>query len=242
MSSSATSFSPPSTLNITHYVPIKLHKDNYIVWKTLFDPVLKTFGLSGYVDGSIVCPEQFVRDTPRSGPIVNPQYLEWMKNDQLIMIWINGTVSEDLLPYVVGFSSSYALWTNLAKRFATISHSHVIQLKTQLQQIKKGSLTISEYLQSFKTISDKLAAAGSQISDTDLLVHILNGLPHEYDAFVTSIRVRYPPVTTEELHSLLLTEEMFVQARHATLLSTPTSTETTFFTNKGGRGSNKGYF
>lgn len=112
-------------------------------------------------------------------------------------------------------------------------------MKTQLQQLKKGTNTISEYLQSFKSISDKLAAAGSVISDTDLLVYILNGLPPEYDPFVTSVRIRSPPVTTDELHSLLLTEEMYVQVRHQSLHST---SETAFFTNRGGRHAYRGNY
>lgn len=163
-------------------------------------------------------------------------------NDQTIMIWINATVSEDMLPYVVGFSNTYDLWNNLARRFANISHSQIIQLKTQLQQVKKGTQTITDYLHSINIISDKLAAPGSLVADTYLLVYTINGLPKKYDPFVTSIRVRNPLVTTYELHALLLTEELSVIACHLSLHSSATSTNTTFLAGRTPRVNDRGSY
>lgn len=92
-----------------------------------------------------------------------------------------------------------------------MSASHVIQLKFQLQSIKKGDLTMSYYLQNIKNVCDNHAAAGAPVSDTDLIVHILNGLPSEYDSFATSIRVRDTLVNPDQPYGLILTEELTLE-------------------------------
>lgn len=71
-----------------------------------------------------------------------------------------------------------------------------------------------DYLQNIKNVCDNLAAAGEPVFDTDLIVHILNGLPSEFDSFATSIRVRETPVTPDQLHGLLLTEELTIEHKH----------------------------
>ncbi|KAH0983303.1 hypothetical protein GBA52_010480 [Prunus armeniaca] len=67
---------------------------------------------------------------------------------------------------------------------------------------------MSQYLKSIKHITDSLAAAGTPLSSAALVVHTLNGLPVEYLSFVTSIRTRSTPFVIDELHSLLLSEEL----------------------------------
>lgn len=110
---------------------------------------------------------------------------------------------DDLLPYAVGFTTVFDLWSNLAKQFVVISWSQIIQLKTKLQLCKKGALSIANYLHSIKVIADTLAASGNTIEDASLLPYTLNDLPLEYAPFVTSIRVSVESIMTNELHALL---------------------------------------
>lgn len=173
--------------NINNFVPIKLTKANYLTWKTLFLPILKRFHLLGMVDGSSPCPSQFVVLIGEDGLVVttlNPDYELWQLMDQTVLMWLNATISDSLLPYVIGLSTSRSVWEMLEKRFASISRSHVLQLKSKLQTLKKGSSSIDQYLHQAKDVTDSLAAAG-HLDDTDLIFHTLNGLPLEYDSFST---------------------------------------------------------
>lgn len=86
----------------------------------------------------------------------------------------------------------------------------MLHLKLRLQVIKKGSSSITDYLQNIKSITDSLTAASSPIDNVDIVHHILHGLFIDYNAFVTSIRVRYPPVIADDLHRLLLSEELSI--------------------------------
>lgn len=46
-------------LNISNYVLTKLIQDNYLVWKSLFDHVLKKFDLEDLFYGTNPCPNQY---------------------------------------------------------------------------------------------------------------------------------------------------------------------------------------
>ncbi|KAL5715567.1 RING-type E3 ubiquitin transferase [Ranunculus cassubicifolius] len=206
----------PSFQNITNFIPIKLQKDNYNLWMSLFLPVLRSFDLMKFVDGSFPCPVPSIPSTDLVGnttQIPNPDYLSWVKLDQTLLIWMNTTISEDILPYVIGISTSRALWVTLENRLAALSRAHILQLKHRLQNVRKGNQSIALYLQQIKAITDGLAAAGSIVDDIDLVFHILNGLSSEFDSFSTSIRLRDPPVTSDVLHSLLLSEEICLENR-----------------------------
>ncbi|KAB2632865.1 hypothetical protein D8674_029112 [Pyrus ussuriensis x Pyrus communis] len=151
------SISSITVQNITGMVATKLTRHNYITWRSLFLPVLKRFKLLGLVNGTDVCPPPFVPDSSGS-QVSNPDFETWCDRDQILMIWINSTLSEDLFPLTVGME-----------------------------------------------ISDKLAAAGEPISDSDLVAYILSGLSIEYESFIDSIETRSDFVNPDELHGLLLT-------------------------------------
>ncbi|KAL5719470.1 hypothetical protein ACHQM5_012242 [Ranunculus cassubicifolius] len=201
-------FTVPS-ININNYVPVKLKPENYLLWKTLFMPVLEYFELLGHLDGSDPCPSKLSTNGSE-----NPDHFTWIKRDKTLMIWLNATIHESVLPYTIGCCSSKQLWDLMEKRFANLSQAHVHQLKFKLQSLKQGDSSISTYLQTIKSVADALAAAGSPLSNSDLVSHTLNGLSKDFDVFVTSIRVRAGFITSDELHNLLLSEEINLQGRH----------------------------
>lgn len=55
-----------------------------------------------------------------------------------------------------------------------------VHLKMLLSNLRKGSLTMSEYFTKFKTVTDGLALAGSPMSDLDLITHFIFGLDESY--------------------------------------------------------------
>lgn len=138
----------------------------------------------------------------------NPKFLHWVQQDQNVLCWINATLSESILAHVVGLSSAQDVWVALERRFASFSRSYIIRLKTQLQTIKKGSLSMTEYIQKIKHLSDRLASVSCPIDNEDLIIYTLNELPVEYGPFKTSIRTRSDPILVEDLHVQLLCEEL----------------------------------
>eukprot|EP00268_Persea_americana_P057832 TRINITY_DN69559_c0_g1_i1.p2 TRINITY_DN69559_c0_g1~~TRINITY_DN69559_c0_g1_i1.p2 ORF type:complete len:133 (-),score=16.06 TRINITY_DN69559_c0_g1_i1:588-986(-) len=69
---------------------------------------------------------------------------------------------------------------------------------------------MQEYLHQLKIIADQLATCSAPMSEDDLILHTLSGLPSIYRPFQTSIctRSRHDLVSLEELHTLLVCEEL----------------------------------
>lgn len=195
--------------HVASLIPLKLTKDNYLLWKDILTLVLHNYGMFTLVDGSDPSPPPFI------GTNVNPAYSTWLKKDRTCRIWIIASLSESILPYTVGSTTARSLWLNLERRFAALTRSHVLQLRRRIQTIQKGSLSIIAYLQQVKEVSDSLAAAGEPLTESDLVAHILHGLTPDYEAFTTSIRVRAEPVTADELHGLLLSQEIELEIQAA---------------------------
>ena len=109
---------------------------------------------------------------------------------------------------VVGKNTSQEVWNTLEERFSSTTRSNVLNLKLELQSIKKGgNESITAFLQRIKTVRDKLSAVGVP-SDHEELIHvILKRLPKEYAPFASAIRTRDGVLSLEKLSVLLQTEE-----------------------------------
>ncbi|KAJ8629486.1 hypothetical protein MRB53_022809 [Persea americana] len=79
-----------------------------------------------------------------------------------------------------------------------------------------------DYLHQIKVLADQLATCGSPIRDEDLILHTLAGFPSLYRPFQTAIRARprHDPVSLEELHTLLICEELILTEDATTESST----------------------
>nr|CAD1832585.1 unnamed protein product [Ananas comosus var. bracteatus] len=155
-SASSSTTSPTFVIaNISNLVSIKLDRGNYLLWQQQFLPVLFGHDLMGYIDGSKECPSKFIKNA--DGTItdtLDSSFLEWMKQDRHLLSWIQATLTEGVLAQVVGLQTSRDVWVALERRYASLSRAHISQLTTQLQTIKKRGMTIIDYMNKIKAISD----------------------------------------------------------------------------------------
>nr|XP_028959646.1 uncharacterized protein LOC114825357 [Malus domestica] len=75
----------------------------------------------------------------------------------------------------------------LEDRYATVSKSRINMLKTEFQTLQKGADTIDKYFSRLKSIRDQLITAGEVISNNDMIIAALEGLPREYAIIRTVI-------------------------------------------------------
>ena len=75
---------------------------------------------------------------------------------------------------------------------------------------------MSKYLQQIKEILNSLTAAGTTVSDRDLMAVTLAELSDEFESFVDSIMLRLSSTILDELHGLLLTKELSMSRRKKT--------------------------
>ena len=197
---------------------LKLDYGNYIVWKHQIEAILDTYSMIDVLDDSNSAPNRFLKDS--SGNFtseVNPAFIAWKNREQAMFTFLNSTLSPAILALTVGQKSTRGVWKVLEKRFTSVSRSHVMSLRNELNAIKKGVDSIDGYFQKIKQSRDRLAAVSMFVDDEELLHIILDGLPSEYDSFSSAIRTRSDVLSVEELNALLNAEERVIKKRSNTV-------------------------
>lgn len=91
--------------------------------------------------------------------------------------------------HIVRCTTSYEIWHTLELLFTTHSKARTLQL----QSLKRGNLSIHDYMLKMKSLAKSLSAAGQLISDDEL---ILGGLGHDYDPVVVNLTSRHDQVSS----------------------------------------------
>ncbi|OUZ99412.1 hypothetical protein BVC80_8537g10 [Macleaya cordata] len=176
-SSSSFPFSQPHQI-----VTVKLDRSNFLLWHAQFLHFLQGYDLEGYVDGSNPCPPQKLNN---GSP--NPAHSTWRKQDKILLGWLLSSLTDSVLPTVVRYSTSADVWAALNRSFASKSEVHLLHMKKELQNIKKGSRSMQDYITHAKMLADSLAASDCEVTDRELQHSILSGLDSSYDSIVTSL-------------------------------------------------------
>ena len=121
---------------------------------------------------------------------MNLDFLIWKSKEKALLTFISSTLSPLVLALIVGCASAVEVWKVLENRFSSVSRSNIMNLKSELHNLKKGSDTVDVYLQKIKVVKDKLLAVGITFDDEELLHIAIKGLPKEYNAFRSAIRTR----------------------------------------------------
>jgi FtsZ-binding cell division protein ZapB len=185
--------------NMSNLMSIKLDSVNYMVWKLQISAILDAYSMIEHLDGSTQQPRQFLIDEAGI-QFVNPAFLIWKKKDKALLTLIYSTLSSPVLAMVVGSTTSQEVWNRLEEKFTCTVRANVLNLKLELQGIKKGNESINSYLQRIKDTRDRLSAVGVHVDNEELLHMILKGLP-------SAIRTRDDIISFEKLSVLLQTEE-----------------------------------
>lgn len=88
-----------------------------------------------------------------------------------------------------------------------MTRTNIVQMKIDLQNIKKGSESIDLYLQRVNDCRDQLAVVGVLISNKDIVIITLDGLPPEFNTIKAVIRGKENLVSLKELRSQLKAKE-----------------------------------
>ncbi|KAK0598282.1 hypothetical protein LWI29_033262 [Acer saccharum] len=207
------------SINIAAQAPLKLTATNYRSWKLQFHTLLIGFDLMGFVDGKRPCPPT----TTTLGDITTPNSTHniWVRQDQLLLNAILGSISPCIIPFIASAKTSHDAWTALANTYAKPSRGHIMHLKGVLTNISKGSQSITEYMQHAKSVADELAMLDAPENPEDLTVKILNGLGVEFKDISSAVRARDSAISFEELHEKLLNSEALLKQDSTRLQQLP---------------------
>lgn len=112
---------------------------------------------------------------------------------------------------------AYQQWKSFEETFSSTTQSKILDLRSQLQTLRKEGLFVSEYIAKAQPISHHLVAVSEPISDHDLVMYALVGLIDNstYNPFVTTIKMAQPKPNFTSFHSQLETFERMILNHYA---------------------------
>lgn len=193
-------------IQIHHLVTLKLTETNHSLWKTQFQPILKGYGLTSFIDGTKEIPPRTLPDSDE----INPLFAEYEIQDSLLVGWLNSTLTPEVLCHVRGISTAKGVWDKLESYFAPKTRAHMMSLKKQLHSLNKGNKSLKTFLNDAKNLFEQLAATGYDVSNDEKMQSISNGLNQSYDPIVTALSTK-DDMDMESFYSHLLTFDMRIE-------------------------------
>nr|XP_048318914.1 uncharacterized protein LOC125418707 [Ziziphus jujuba var. spinosa] len=95
----------------------------------------------------------------------------------------------------------------MADRYAARSPTRILHYRKLLQNTKKNALSVDDYVLKMKDLAGNLAAAGDNVSETDLVMYILRGLGSDFQPISTILEIRPEQYSLEEVQHHLLAFE-----------------------------------
>ncbi|XP_073268322.1 uncharacterized protein [Populus alba] len=168
--------------NTQQVISLRLSNTNFLYWRLQMKPFLLGQGVYSFVDGTSPCPPSHLISTATSLPSVNPSFLLWKQQDNLIMSALLSSLSTEVLHLVVDCKTSQEIWTTLETSLASPSNSRIMQLHGAFQDLRQHDDSASTYLQKAKALFDELAAAGRPISMAEFNLYVFRGYVRNLDS------------------------------------------------------------
>ncbi|KAK6138122.1 hypothetical protein DH2020_028139 [Rehmannia glutinosa] len=212
ISTGSTSSSFPVIQPQSQIISSKLTENNFLIWRQQVLAAVRGYGLEGYLSGETSAPSKFTKDAETHLLSINPEYMAFQRQDQLLASWLLSSLSDSILALMVGLDSVAEMWQTLETNFSSHSQARQMQYKLQLSTMKKGNQSMREFISKVKLCCDALAAAGHKVKDCDQLMHICAGLGSEYDPIVCAITSKHEPYNLSDASALLLSFEARLEA------------------------------
>jgi hypothetical protein len=193
------------------FCSMKLNHDNFLLWKNMVLPVIRGNKMEGFITGAKQCPLEFIEVTIegaiKSELQNNPEYENWVAQDQILLGWIYNSIDIEVASELMGYETSKQLWEAIRDLFGLKNRSNIVYYKREFSKLQKGTMKMVDYLKSMKKLVDNLALAGHPVTLDDLISQTLTGLDSpDYNPIVCQI-IEKENISWLELQSKLLTYE-----------------------------------
>jgi len=143
----------------------------------------------------------------------------WWRKDQLLVSWLLSSLSEEVMPSVLGLTSASAIWAALAATFGRPSESRILQLQMQLHNTKQEpGEDVSKFLRRSKLIAEELAAAGAPVDSRVFNAAVFTNLQPNFSQAVMALVVRQAPVPLDELVEIMTSHELRLRLQQALVI------------------------
>lgn len=211
------------------HVTVKLDDNSFVQWRQQIRLITDGYNLTGFLDGTITAPPRFVQ-SPDGCLMANPEALAYNQQDKLLTSWLLSTISPSVLPSFTDAKTANDVWITATRLFAPVSGAKLSRIRHDLYSIKKGAMSVKDYIAKIQNMCALIDAAGSRISDTEKVGIVLAGLPSEFDTVLTLASFSSEPLPFQRLVEVLLefesrqvraVQEVPVHAHFVEAFSTP---------------------
>lgn len=163
-------------------------------------------------------PEPYASESDRTQNIGTEKFRQWFVQDQMLRTWLLSSMREDLASLMAGCQYAWQVWETVKELFHSDFAVRVWRLRSELGTIKKGNLSVSEYVGKIQSIVDSLAETGNPVSEEDHVEAVLAGLPKEFESVVKMARMLegLTPIAVSNIETwcLVLEEKYTSEYRH----------------------------
>ncbi|KAJ9536153.1 hypothetical protein OSB04_un000671 [Centaurea solstitialis] len=182
-------------------------KVTYSSWVKLFKLHARGYKVLDHID-----------DTPPPAK-TDAEYETWAEIDAIVLQWIYGTLSDDLLVRVLDTdTTARKAWIKIRDIFLNNKGSRAAALEHEFINLTLAACSsMDEYCQKLKDIAEQLTDVDNPVSEKRLILQLVRGLPAEYDTVASFINQSSPSWDTAR--SMLQLEQHRQSARQNTTQS-----------------------
>ncbi|XP_022019631.1 uncharacterized protein LOC110919675 [Helianthus annuus] len=181
----------PQTLHLAYTVtniknmipPLDGTDVTYPTWVKLFKLHAVGYDVLNHIDGSPT-PDKTSADYP-----------SWKKIDAVVLQWIYGTLNKEFLVRVLeDESTTFEAWKRVKNLFLNNKGPRAASLQHELTNITLTSMpSLEACCQRIRELVDQLTAVDCPVNNTQRILHLVNGLPREYDTTASILNQTLPP-------------------------------------------------
>ena len=190
---------------LSQVVSEKLVKNNFHAWKFRMTNFLMRKGYWEYIDGDQEDAPIVLEEDATAAQI--KAFKDWNQGARKVMYWLFVSIHDSMIGHIQDAISPKQAWDTLVSFDTTNTKARKLQLKNDLNTVKKESLSINDYTLKIKSICESLASIGVTIGDDDKVEVCLHGLMPAYKQFKTSIQTQENICNFVDLVFLLVIEE-----------------------------------
>ncbi|KAJ9537849.1 hypothetical protein OSB04_030582 [Centaurea solstitialis] len=220
--------------NIRNFIPIVLEMDDgqYTSWVELFKIHCRAHDVIHHIIPAEATPSE---PAAEKGKDKADDAALQKRLDSIVLQWIYGTISKDLLITILKPNSTAAqAWKALENIFIDSKPSRALYLENKFNNVRLESFSnVSTYCQELKTLSDQLTNVDAPVSNDRLVLQLINGLGDKYESLATLLQQSTPLPDFYTARSKLILEETRknqtskISTDAAAALNTETTTATT---------------
>ena len=188
-------------------------KANYHGWKMSINLSLEDQGVLDHVKGNIVEP-------PSNAPAAARK--KWKTGEVKTRKIIWDSIDKCLVAYISDLDTSKEIYDRMMSLFKVNDENQVLFLRNKLKEIKKGKdESMQTYFLRITEIRNDLLSIGETITDREMALTTLGGLPSEWYVFRTIVLNNNIIPGFEELMARCIQEETRVQEQEMPMPKAP---------------------